>query len=92
MSNGGSRTLGGLVLAAMVAGLAVDAVPRQALAAEPVRCLTRDEQRAAIVNGQAVPLASAVRALHRPPLTPPAPVVSQPHLSRYVPTARRGRV
>jgi hypothetical protein len=36
-------------------------------AAERMRCLTRDQQRAAIADGRAVPLATAIRALRRTP-------------------------
>jgi uncharacterized membrane protein YkoI len=36
-----------------------------ALAAESSRCLSRDQQRAAIVEGKAVPLASALQTLRR---------------------------
>jgi uncharacterized membrane protein YkoI len=33
-------------------------------AAERMRCFTRNEQRAAIADGRAVPLASALRTMH----------------------------
>ncbi len=36
-------------------------------AAERLRCLTRDQQRAAIADGRAVPLARAIRAVRRTP-------------------------
>jgi hypothetical protein len=42
-------------------------MPIDAFAAEPAHCLTGDEQRAAIVSGKAVPLASVIHALHRAP-------------------------
>jgi hypothetical protein len=43
------------------------AVPRRGIAAEPPRCLTGDELRAAIASNKAVPLATAIHALHRAP-------------------------
>jgi uncharacterized membrane protein YkoI len=43
------------------------AVPSRGLAAESAHCLTGDEQRAAIANGKAVPLATVIHALHRAP-------------------------
>ena len=54
----------GSALAAILAALVL-AVPRAGLAAE--HCLTGDEQRAAIANSKAVPLATAIHALHRAP-------------------------
>ena len=50
-------TAAGLVLAAWT----------YAVAAEPARCLTSEEQRGAIADGIAVPLASVIRTLHRAP-------------------------
>jgi hypothetical protein len=52
----------GAILAALIW-----AVPRAGFAAEPLHCLTGDEQRAAIANSKAVPLATAIHALHRAP-------------------------
>jgi hypothetical protein len=43
------------------------AVLGNSLAAESVHCLTGDEQRAAIANGKAVPLATVIHSLHRAP-------------------------
>jgi uncharacterized membrane protein YkoI len=43
------------------------AVPRGTMAAETLHCLTGDEQRTAIANNKAVPLAAAIHALHRAP-------------------------
>jgi uncharacterized membrane protein YkoI len=43
------------------------AAPRATMAAETVHCLTGDEQRTAIANNKAVPLATAIHALHRAP-------------------------
>jgi uncharacterized membrane protein YkoI len=43
------------------------AVPRSIVAAETLHCLTGDEQRTAIANNKAVPLATAIHALHRAP-------------------------
>jgi hypothetical protein len=53
-------------IAAILAVLIL-ALPRTGLAAESVHCLTGDEQRAAIANSKAVPLATAIHALHRAP-------------------------
>ena len=52
--------------APIVAGLIL-AVPSYGIAAESHHCLTGDEQRAAIVNGKAVSLATVIHALHRAP-------------------------
>jgi hypothetical protein len=38
---------------------------RPASAAEPPRCLTREQQRAAIADGRAVPLGSTLHAVQR---------------------------
>lgn len=46
---------------------ALAAAPARGFAAEPPHCLNGDEQRAAIAGGKAVPLASVIHALHRPP-------------------------
>jgi hypothetical protein len=53
-------------LAAILAAL-IWAMPRAGSAAEPLHCLTGDEQRAAIANSKAVPLATVIHALHRAP-------------------------
>jgi uncharacterized membrane protein YkoI len=58
----GSRAAAGLFMLAPIV-----AVPGNGLAAESVHCLTGDEQRAAIANGKAVPLATVIHALHRAP-------------------------
>jgi hypothetical protein len=55
-----------IVLSWTAAGLALTA-PTGGLAAEPAHCFTSEEQRAAIANGKAVPLAAVIRALHRAP-------------------------
>jgi uncharacterized membrane protein YkoI len=57
-----SWAVGGLFLA-----VPIMAVPSDGLAAEPLHCLTGDEQRAAIANGKTVPLASVIHTLHRAP-------------------------
>jgi hypothetical protein len=41
--------------------------PINGFAAEPLRCLTGDEQRAAIANGKTVPLATVIHMLRRAP-------------------------
>ena len=50
-----------------VLSIALLAVPTRGLAAEPSRCLGSDEQRAAIVNGKTVPIATVIHSLHRAP-------------------------
>ncbi len=62
------RAAAGLGLAAAL-GIAVpiSAVPTRGLAAEPTHCLSGDEQRAAIVNGKTVPIATVIHSLHRAP-------------------------
>ena len=42
-------------------------VPLSGFAAEPVHCLTGEEERAAIASGKAVAFAAVVRTLHRAP-------------------------
>ncbi len=61
------RPLG--VFAAKLSGVFVLAwlLATPAPAAERMRCLSRDQQRAAIADGSAVPLARAIRALRRTP-------------------------
>lgn len=54
-----AKLLGVFVLAWLMAA--------PAPAAERLRCLTRDQQRAAIADGRAVPLARAIRAVRRTP-------------------------
>lgn len=49
-----------------LAGLLL-AVPATGRAAEALHCLTGEEQRAAIASGKSVPLATAIRSLHRAP-------------------------
>jgi hypothetical protein len=53
--------------AVLALAAALAAVPGRGFAAEPPHCLNGDEQRAAIAGGKAVPLASVIHALHRPP-------------------------
>jgi uncharacterized membrane protein YkoI len=62
----GSRTIPAALLLGLVAALAAPAVCAQALAAEPVHrvCLTKAEQRAAIVAHKAIPLGQAIKSLH----------------------------
>jgi uncharacterized membrane protein YkoI len=56
-----NRTFAALVvLAAVVAGIFV---PEQATADEQLACLSKSDQRAAISNGQAVPLATAMHSV-----------------------------
>ena len=55
-----NRTLAIAVLAAALAGIAA---PERAAADEQLACLSKSEQRAAISNGQAVPLATAIRSV-----------------------------
>jgi uncharacterized membrane protein YkoI len=52
---------------AIVSAALISALPRSGIAAETLHCLTGDEQRAAIANNKAVPLATAIHALHRAP-------------------------
>ena len=62
-----ARGLAVLTLAVLSIALPVLAVPTKGLAAEPSRCLGSDEQRAAIVNGKTVPIATVIHSLHRAP-------------------------
>ena len=55
----GARLFGAIALVLLMA--------TPAPAAERMRCLTRDQQRAAIADGRAVPLARAIRAVRRTP-------------------------
>ena len=65
---GGIRVAAGLGLAAALSiAVPISAVPTPALAAEPTHCLSGDEQRAAIVNGKTVPIATVIHSLHRAP-------------------------
>jgi hypothetical protein len=57
----------GLFLAMPIIGAPILAVPSDVLAAESLRCLTGDEQRAAGANGKTVPLATVIHTLHRAP-------------------------
>jgi hypothetical protein len=58
----------GLGLAAALGiALSIAAVPTRSFAAEPPHCLSGDEQRAAIVNGKTVPIATVIHSLHRAP-------------------------
>jgi uncharacterized membrane protein YkoI len=54
-------------VAAIFAALPILAPPRSSTAAEQLHCLTGDEQRTAIANSKAVPLATVIHALHRAP-------------------------
>jgi hypothetical protein len=63
----GSRAAAALFLAAPVMAVPIMTVPSKGLAAESLRCLTGDEQRAATANGKTVPLASVIHTLHRAP-------------------------
>jgi uncharacterized membrane protein YkoI len=54
-------------LALSIVAALLSAVPRSTMAAETLHCLTGDEQRTAIANNKAVPLATAIHALHRAP-------------------------
>jgi hypothetical protein len=54
-------------LAVLGIALPLLAVPTKGLAAEPSRCLGGDEQRAAILNGKTVPIATVIHSLHRAP-------------------------
>jgi hypothetical protein len=49
------------------AALLLAVSPNCGFAAESAHCLNGDEQRAATASGKAVPLASAIHALHRAP-------------------------
>src|SRR6266436_94796 len=57
----------GLLSSVPIMAVPIMAVPSNGLAAESLHCLTGDEQRAAIANGKAVPLATVIHALHRAP-------------------------
>jgi hypothetical protein len=56
-----------VIFAGSVLAVPISALPRGAIAAEQLHCLTGEEQRAAIANSKAVPLATAIHALHRAP-------------------------
>ncbi len=55
-----------LFLGPMIA-VPILAVPGSSLAAEPLHCLTGDEQRAGIATGKTMPLAAVIHTLHRAP-------------------------
>jgi hypothetical protein len=55
------------IFAALIFVAPILAPPRSSTAAEQRHCLTGDEQRAAIANGKAVPLATVIHVLHRAP-------------------------
>jgi uncharacterized membrane protein YkoI len=55
------------ILTALVFVASMLALPRSGRTAEQLHCLTGDEQRAAIANSKAVPLATVIHALHRAP-------------------------
>jgi hypothetical protein len=57
----------GLFLAVPLIVAPILTVPSDGLAAESLRCLSGDEQRAAGANGKTVPLATVIHALHRAP-------------------------
>lgn len=61
----GPLDVSGVKLFCAIALVLLVAAP--APAAERMRCLTRDQQRAAIADGRAVPLATAIRAVRRTP-------------------------
>jgi hypothetical protein len=50
-----------------VAILQILVLPSNVSAAEPLHCLTGDEQRAAIANGKTMPLATVIHTLRRAP-------------------------
>ena len=57
-----------LIAALTFAGLIVQGLTVQVLAAEAARaCLNKEAQREAIASGKAIPLAQAMRAVHRRP-------------------------
>jgi hypothetical protein len=64
---GGIRAAGLCLAAALSIAVPISAVPTPGLAAEPTHCLSGDEQRAAIVNGKTVPIATVIHSLHRAP-------------------------
>ena len=65
---GGIRAAAGLGLAvALSIAVSIAAAPTRGLAAEPAHCLSGEEQRAAIVNGKTVPIATVIHSLHRAP-------------------------
>ena len=65
---GGIRAAARLGLAAALSiAVPISAVPTPTLAAEPTHCLSGEEQRAAIVNGKTVPIATVIHSLHRAP-------------------------
>jgi hypothetical protein len=60
-------SLGLSIFALSIFALLILAAPINSSAAEALHCLTGDEQRAAIANGKAMPLATVIQALHRAP-------------------------
>jgi hypothetical protein len=65
-----SLTLRLLIIPLLVPVLSIPlllALPSHGLAAESLRCLTGDEQRAAIANGKTMPLATVIHSLRRAP-------------------------
>jgi hypothetical protein len=64
---GGIRAADLCLAAALSIAMPISAVPTPGLAAEPTHCLSGDEQRAAIVNGKTVPIATVIHSLHRAP-------------------------
>jgi uncharacterized membrane protein YkoI len=58
--------LAGVGAAAMVLTTAI-VMPVKGFAADPVHCLSAEDERAAIASGKAVPFASVIRTLHRAP-------------------------
>jgi hypothetical protein len=61
------RAAAGLFLAIPILAIPILAVPINGFAAESLHCLAGDEQRAAIANGKAMPLATVLHTLHRAP-------------------------
>jgi hypothetical protein len=56
-----------VIIAVPIVAVLILAGARDGIAAESLHCLTGDEQRAAIANGKAVPLATVIHTLHRAP-------------------------
>jgi len=57
----------GLLLALPALAVPIFVMPGSSFAAEPLHCLTGDEQRAAIAAGKTMPLATVIHTLHRAP-------------------------
>jgi hypothetical protein len=66
-SSFGSCVAPSLLLALTTIAVPIFAMPGSGLAAEPLHCLTGDEQRAAIAAGKTMPLATVIHTLHRAP-------------------------